>query len=405
MSTNGIDGRRGVMHSVRGEPSWRLSCGRVTLAVTEAGGHIAPVTFRTPDHPTRPALEPLSLAPWAEEQHPPDLPTILRVLRGDFFCMPFGSNDATYHHGTGPETHPIHGETANRHWTWEDGDGDDNEAWMRLSMLTRIRPGTVTKTVRLVADHPVVYQRHVVTGLLGPMCFGHHAMLKFDDDEIARLSFSDFDAGRVYPGPFEDEANGGRQSLAPGAWFDDLAAVPRLDGTTADLTTYPARPGYEDLVQLASARDTGLAWAAAAVAPQGDPTQPGGWLWFALKNPAALRSTVLWHSNGGRDYAPWNARHTRVLGIEDTTSFFHDGLAGSVGENEWRDRGVPTVFNLRPDRPFTIPYAFGCVPRPAGFTRVASIEPAADGVVLTDEAGASCGVPIDLDWLTQAGDS
>ncbi|MEM0915199.1 MAG: hypothetical protein AAGK09_11390 [Planctomycetota bacterium] len=401
MPADEIDGRRGVTHSVRGEPSWRLSCGRVSLAVTQAGGHLGPVNFRTADGPD---LTPMAVAPWSGQRHDPDLPTVLRVFRGDFFAMPFGDHPQPYHHGTGPETHPLHGETANRHWTWADGGGDDREAWMRLTMLARIRPGTVDKTVRLVADHPVVYQRHTLTGVLGPMCFGHHAMLHFADNEIGRVSTSDISAGRVYPGEPDDKSTSGRRSLAPGEWFDDLAAVPSHDGATADLTTYPARDGVDDLVQLASAVDSGLAWSAVSVAPHGDPTRDGGWLWFALKNPAVLRSTLLWHSNGGRDDAPWNGRHTRVLGVEETTSHFSDGLAGSVGENDWRDRGVPTVFNLRPGRPFHVPYAFGCIPRPAGFTRVAAIEPAADGVGITDEAGASCDVPVDLDWLTQAGD-
>jgi cobalt/nickel transport system permease protein len=40
---------------------------------------------------------------------------VLRVLRGDFFCLPFGGN-ATAWHG---EKHPLHGETANREWRLE----------------------------------------------------------------------------------------------------------------------------------------------------------------------------------------------------------------------------------------------------------------------------------------------
>ena len=36
-----------------------------------------------------------------------------------------------------------------------------------------------------------------------------------------------------------------------------------------------------------------------------------------LKNPAQLPVTMLWFSNGGRSYAPWNGRHRDVLGVED----------------------------------------------------------------------------------------
>ena len=49
------------------------------------------------------------------------------------------------------------------------------------------------------------------------------------------------------------------------------------------------------------------AWLAAywsAVARPG-----GGDMALMLKNPAKLPVTMLWYSNGGRSYAPWNGRH------------------------------------------------------------------------------------------------
>src|ERR1035441_7468519 len=86
---------------IHGQPSWRLASTQVEAFVTELGGHLGPITF---DRKSR-KLQPYSVAPWAEEQTDPALPPILKVLRGDFFCLPFGG-----------ERHPVHGETANARW-------------------------------------------------------------------------------------------------------------------------------------------------------------------------------------------------------------------------------------------------------------------------------------------------
>ncbi len=90
---------------VHGQPSWRIASNQVEAFVTQIGGHVAPVTF---DRRHR-RIQPYSIAPWAEERAAARLEPIIKVLRGDFFCMPFGGN-ATVFAG---EKHPVHGETAN----------------------------------------------------------------------------------------------------------------------------------------------------------------------------------------------------------------------------------------------------------------------------------------------------
>ena len=97
-----------VKRIVRGQPSWRIASPHVEAFVTELGGHLGPVSFRLGGK----RIEPYSVAPWAEERIDPATPNILRVLRGDFFCMPFGGNETPYR----GERHPVHGETANARW-------------------------------------------------------------------------------------------------------------------------------------------------------------------------------------------------------------------------------------------------------------------------------------------------
>ena len=66
------------------------------------------------------------------------------------------------------------------------------------------------------------------------------------------VSTSRFVYGQVFPKVFEAPENRGYSCLKPGAEFKSLQKVPTLTGETADLTRYPARRGFEDLVMLVS---------------------------------------------------------------------------------------------------------------------------------------------------------
>jgi hypothetical protein len=261
-------------------------------------------------------------------------------------------------------------------------------------MRTRIRPGVITKRVRLVPGQTVLYCSHEITGMAGPMCLGHHAMLRFPDGEGAgRIACSGFRFGQVLPAPFENPARGGYSSLLPGAVFRDLRRVPRADGSYADLTRYQAREGFEDLVLLATRPSRPVAWIAVAF--------PGeGYLWFALKDPSLLASTVLWHSNGGRHYPPWNGRHRHVLGLEEVTAFFDFGLAASARPNPLSRRGVPTTVTLRPDRPLRIPYVMGVTAIPGEFDAVRRVRFGRDHLVFVSAAGKTARQAIDWSFFS-----
>src|SRR2546421_13035183 len=101
-------GRMIKKKTVLGQPSWRVATPNVEAYVTETGGMIGPVTF---DRKRR-KIQPLSVAPWASEKLDRSTPPIIKALRGDFFCMPFGGNATPFR----SEKHPIHGETANGKW-------------------------------------------------------------------------------------------------------------------------------------------------------------------------------------------------------------------------------------------------------------------------------------------------
>ena len=81
---------------------------------------------------------------------------------------------------------------------------------------------------------------------------------------------------------------------------------------------------------------------------------------LVLKNPAELPVTMLWISNGGRDYAPWSGRHRGVLGIEDGRTAL--GHAASLGDNWLKREGVATAFALGEGRNVSFRHVIGALP-------------------------------------------
>lgn len=376
--------------TIQGQPSWQLKSDRVELCLTKLGGHLGPVTFRVNGR----RIQPYSIAPWATERDAGKLVPILRVLRGDFFCMPFGAN-ATPLQG---QKFPLHGETANGQWKLESIKHDSGRAMLHARLRTRVRKGTVDKFLFLQEGQSVVYCQSVVSGMSGPMNFGQHAMLKFPEDEGAGLvATSPFIYGQVHPTVFENPAAKGYSSLKMGAEFNDLSKVPMANGGTADLTRYPARRGFEDLVLMASDPDLPFGWTAVTFPKE-------RYVWFALKDPRVLRQTLFWISNGGRHYFPWNGRHTGVMGLEDVTGYFAYGIAESVRPNPLSRQGIPTSVRLDPRKPLVVPYIMGVAPVPAGFDHVREILSAGDqhGISLVSRSGKRAHAAVDLDFLNAA---
>jgi hypothetical protein len=373
------------LETVLGQPSWSFGAGRVRASLTRLGGHLAPVTFTLGSGQK---VQPFAVAPWAERSLPRGIPNLLRALRGDFFCCPFGGNGVPWR----GEHHPPHGETANGSWSLVSLETGGGRSTLHARLRTRVRKGQVDKFLTLIDDHTVLYLRHVLSGMAGPMSVGHHALLKFPAEAGGLVSTSRFEHGQVLPTPFELPEERGYQSLRPGAVFRSLKRVPRQDGSHADLTVFPARRGYDDLVLLAAPARLPLAWSAVTFA------QPR-YVWFALRDPRSLRSTLLWMSNGGRHYTPWNGEHTRVLGVEDVTANFHLGLAESAGPNPLRRCHIATTLRLDRDRPTTIRYVMGVAAVPRGFDRVADIRPATGGIELIAPNGLRSSVRVDLGFL------
>jgi len=374
------------VRTISRQPSAVLATPQVEVAVTLLGGQMAPVTFfRDTDHP----VQPYYVSPWQDEAAAEMPAPVLVPLRGDFFCLPFGGNGEPYH----GETHPPHGEVAGSPWMVVGSSRTGRSATLTLAIEPRSRAGRIVKEVSLVDGQNVVYTRHLVEGFVGKSPVGHHALLAMPEDEgTVRVSTSPLAFGMTAPGVFSDPRKREYQALLPGTRWEDLSRVPavRKDAEPADLTRLPGRYGHCDLVQLVNASPSGdePAWAAATFTDH-------GYVWFAVKDPKVLASTVLWMEYHGRHGFPWNGRNN-CLGIEDATACFAAGLAASAApDNPLAAAGVPTVLEFG-GRPVAINYIQGVVRTPSDFDTVDKVEFAPGRMTFVAASGGR--VTADVAW-------
>jgi hypothetical protein len=378
------------LRTVHSQPSYVIATKQVELAVTKLGGHMAPVTFfRDSAQP----VQPYHISPWQDEK-PTKMPApVLVTLRGDFFCMPFGGNSEA----VSGEKHPPHGEIVGDAWKVIGTKKAGDVTTLTTAIDTKVRKGRVTKELSLVEGENVVYSRHIIEGFAGRVPLGHHATLAMPEKEGAvRIATSAIRFGMTYPGLFSDPKQREYQALLPGAKWNDLTKVPAAwkGAPDADLTRLPGRYGHADLIQLANepwAKTGGPAWTTATFTE-------AGCLWFALKDPAVLNSTVFWMENHGRHGHPWNGRNN-CLGLEDVTAYFADGLAASSRENLLTKEGVATAVELSAAKPTEVNYIQGVAKIPAGFENVRTLEFAPGQVTLISTTGQRVTAPVRHEFL------
>lgn len=362
------------MESIHGAHSFILSSDSVSLHVTREGAQMAPVEFKLGDR----VVSPYSLSPWLPDEVDAKLPVLLKNLRGDFFCLPFGPQ----------ENGEPHGETANHSW--------EKVAETVNSLVLEIHAsdvaGKITKTISLRDGETALYVEHRIEGVDGRWSYGTHPILDLSDvpEGEGRLSVSPFRWASVYPEVFSSPADGANQALKVAAEFSDLAAVPLAEGGTTDLTRYPARPVSDDLVMMISNPATPeqpFAWSACVM---------DGYVWFAVKNPTYFPATLFWLSNGGRSADPWKSRHTCRVGIEEVCSYFCDGVEHSR-KDLLRDRSIPTTHDFSKDKAVRLPMIHAVAAVAENFGMVKSIVPdGEDKVKITGEHGAE--VTVGLNW-------
>jgi hypothetical protein len=353
-----------------------LKNSKVEVGILEECGHLFPVRFFF----DKVIIEPLNIAPWANEELDPATPPMLKFLRGDFFCAPFGASDILE-----DETR-AHGASANDKWD----DIQISNSSIRLKLSKSISGAELIKEISISENESVIYQKHSFIGGEGRISVGHHLMLKIPSR--AFISFSDFVFAGTPPQPIESDKNLGRSLLKYPQSFKDITSILQFDNKLIDASVYPFDTNHEDLYMIISKKEMPFGWSAVSCPDQ-------GWLWYSIKNHDVLPNTVVWLSNGGRYYPPFSSRHKNVIGIEETASFFHLGHKASIENNFLNEQGYKTFIELSHNKVIEIPYLFGVVKIPGNFGRVKSITEIKDGIQITDIQNNKVNTKVNLNFI------
>ncbi len=333
-------------------------------------------------------LAPFHVAPWVDDPaiaNDPSLPANLRHLAGDFFCAPFAASDV--------EDAPPHGWPANSPWDVVESDADHDSATALYRLQKTVLGASVEKRLTLRRDHPFLYETHTFVGGEGAVPVANHAMAALPTG--GRLAFSPKLRIETPATALEPDPARGRSLLAYPTTTADPTRVALRDGGFADITRYPFADRHEDFAMLIEAPGHALGWCAVSRPATRDAM-------LSLKNPRDFPVTFLWWSNGGRDYSPWNGRHTGVLGIEEGRSFSLGGHRASTAPNPLSEAGIPTALSLIPNDRAAVRNVIGAIALPDSGAVVTVVTDEGGSLLVRFEDGTERAVPFDSDFLAGA---
>jgi hypothetical protein len=315
------------------------------LTVQRHAAMLAPLTFLLPNGRQ---VSPMHVAPWADEPVAEALPGILRQLRGEWPCVPFGYSVP----GDGfPEAwaklmqptdadEEVHGHSSNHLWNWEAGDGRSLTLSIDYPATSPVR--RLERTIRPDPDAPAVdIELRIEVDAACRLPIGLHATFRLPPDpHCAHIEPADFTEGRTYPGTVEPSA----PFFSSDQTFTDLAAVPCRDGSIIDAGHLPFLTDTEELLQL-NGIDGSVSLA----------NEAEGYRVRLTWQKEHFPSLLVWMSNRGRKMPPWNGRHL-ALGMEPICSPFGLGAATALADNPIASSGTPTARDFAAGEVFVTHY-------------------------------------------------
>lgn len=331
---------------------------RGDFSVASVGAMCAPVNFRLDDGRT---VQPFAIAPWSDdpERDPryDGLPPLLKRLRGDWACVPFGM----------PQ---MRGDLPS---AWVPGTTEDPSLGMFFHgpsanlpfELARSDPGFLEFKLEYPVEHPIAVVRRSIRGVPGrtmleygleiaarrttALPIGIHPVFRLPQAAGAAELHIAGEATRVYTYPADAEP--GVSRLAHDRVFETLDAARDKDGQRMDLSRHPLPMPTEEVVLVGHvAGHAGLV------------NRPEGYRVDLNWDRNAFPSCNLWISNRGRTSFPWNGRHC-ALGIEPVVAPWDLGVA--VANNQTtplRAAGVRTAMEFRAGETWSTSYSIEVSP-------------------------------------------
>ncbi len=325
-------------------PSTRrsLAWSHGVVSVETLGGMLGPTLFLLGDGRQ---IAPFHVAPWFEQELPPDQPGLLRRLRGEWPCVPFGiASDRTAADGwpasataQEPDRHP-HGFGSNHCWRIDEA--RETELSLAIDYPEEHPISSLQRRIIPVAGRPAIdFELGVNVRADCTLPIGLHPVFRLDSRPGAMRLAAAAKAWATVPGPVD------RSSLfAPGQIGRAGQPVRTTAGGAIDPFSLPYGQPTEDLLQLLDADGR------ATLDNAGE-----GYRVTLEWNAEHFPSLLLWLSLRGLRDPPWNGRNL-ALGIEPVCSAFDLGSQISSQPNPINATGTPTSRRFRRGERFITRY-------------------------------------------------
>lgn len=294
---------------------WRLDWAFGSAEVQALGGMLGPLHFRLDAERD---LQVMHVAPWAGTVDSVELPGMLRRMRGEWPCVPFGRIDlppdlpADWHTLT-PDDHWPHGYAANHRWHCKHADSDS--VCLAIDYPEQSPVASIERHVQVVPDAPALD----ITLTIQPrrdarFPVGLHPTFRLPQPQgRVVLELGPHEGIFSYP----SRSAGAVSHLQPDTRSARLDALAGIDGPL-DLSRLPLSDNGEELLQVRAPAATTDA-APFSLHYLDYEARVGMW-WNRQQFP----DLMLWLSNRGRPEFPWQSRHV-ALGAEPINSVFDLG--------------------------------------------------------------------------------
>lgn len=288
-------------------------------------------------------VQPFYQAPWDDFPSDP----LLAHLRGDFACVPFGIGPSSMDGfappwdelDSAPSAH-AHGYPANSVWDPVAVAPDSAELLLELPPSQQVR--AIRRTVRCEPPWVAIEDEFTVRQDVS-LPLGLHPMFRLPPEVGgARLILPGCETLATLP-----VATDASSVLLSATEFGDAAGAPLRDGGVLDLTSLPLPMATEELVLMVEVAQPRVALE----------NLVEGYRIVLEWETDYLRHCLLWFSNRGRAFPPWDGRNL-CLGIEPVTSAFDLGTQVSAATNPLSARGIRTAVALESGRTHVLRHRF-----------------------------------------------
>jgi hypothetical protein len=304
-----------------------LAWDRGIVSAQSLGGMLGPTLFLFPDGSQ---VAPFHVAPWFVEPEARGLGAIMRRMRGEWVCVPFGNESDRPRTGRWPASatgsDEPHGYAANHEWIWDDAGPAS------LAMHIEYPAGhAVARLERRITPDPhdtaIDFELVVLARRDCALPIGLHPVFRLPTGSPggALLEINGESRVATFPGDVDESALFVSDTVAP------IGAVPTRTGGLVDARALPLAAAAEDLLQLINADGSvGLL------------NRAEGYRVRVTWDRTHLPGLLLWFSNCGRTAYPWCGRHL-ALGVEPVCSAFDLGTQISAAPNPLNQHGIPTA--------------------------------------------------------------